>query len=229
MKEEIYVLKEACATKETGAYFPQISKMNADYNFDADNSIHCLGRKYHNSIPDNEPNFNYFVMNSKSKLTDFLSCSTLSSWGFIVSSKTKVILESTSLPIHKFFPVTIFYKKEFIKSYYYIHIVSYLYERINFNESTFYIGDDSDNIIKSNIKFKNHDELLNSKREFQKENISNRIFKQEIKLFEEPEFDIFCIKGEFDSDIYIKQNLKNSFANSGITGFETALSNKIKW
>lgn len=227
-KTKFYIIEESCGSSQVGPVYPQISKMMKGYDYEATDSVHAVSR-LHNEIPDFEPNFNYFILNGKSKLSDFLSFSVMTRVGFIVSSKVKNILENCTLPEHKFFTIKVLYKNVFIEDYYWLHIVCDLSKNIDFPKSKFEIFDKS-TFSSNTIVVNSRIELENLKLTIKESNKgSSRLSVSSLKfsLNTTPSYDLFEFKGVFDYDFYISENLKEIFFSEKITGIECILSNKL--
>src|SRR4051812_30041341 len=96
--------------KDVGSEFPQIQKMKSGYNSDGPHSVYKLGRCYE-ALPNFTPDLDGFILHSRAKKTDFISKS-LTSRGFIISEKVKRILSQYKLPLHAFYPIKLYHKKQ---------------------------------------------------------------------------------------------------------------------
>lgn len=133
---EYFIFRAACNTLETGSVYPQVQKMSPEYDYDSANSVHNLSRETDN-IPYFEPNLDYFIVSGKAKLTDLLSVSVMHG-GFLISQKLKNLFEQHKLPLHKFYPAKVNFKKEFFQ-YYWIHIISKFDYFVDFSKSSFFV------------------------------------------------------------------------------------------
>ncbi|RYU94333.1 hypothetical protein [Emticicia agri] len=230
MKENIYILEEACATKETGAYYPQITKMGKGYDYNAKDSIYIFSRQYYNSIPPFIPNFDHFVMNGKSKISDFLSCSLMGSTGFILSVQVKEIFEKFLLPEHRFYQIRLLRGKDFIENYYYLKVVCDLSDIVDYPNSIFIKKDIRDRILEE-IILDDKEAYIRKDQEVKKESkiqdIYYSLWAKKIALKYTIDFDLFSVRGTFDNKIYIKENLKNALFEKNITGAEILHTDRI--
>lgn len=226
-----YILEEACATKETGPCFPQISKMAKNYNFRSENSIYKLG-KYDEEIPDFEPDFDHFILKGNSKKTDILSNVFLTNTGFIISEKFKSCLKNFKLPKHKFYPVILKHGSDVINNYYYLHILNININEINFAESKFVTRGINNNIIEE-YKFHNIEELQNERKKIKEiANLKNEyvsLWSLKISLTKNFPYDFFRIGGTIDSKFYISSALKEKFIIEKLTGIEILETDKLRF
>ena len=215
-----YSLEEACATKETGSYFPQITEMFKGYDYSASDSVHNF-RKNDFLIKGNIPNFDTIKMNGLSKVTDLISQCVISGNGFIISKKLKEILEKYKLPKHWFFPVKILRRKEFLEDFFWFEIYTKenQVELVDFEKSIFYKvkGYSLRNKIEqikmdSSDDYKVKDKILNDQY-----GITHSILSEKIVLKRKAMLDIFKI-GVFDTKFYVSPILYQKLLDEKITG-----------
>ena len=215
-----YKFRDACATKETGAYYPQITEMIKGYDYNAHDSVHNF-RKNDFLKKGNIPNFDTIKMNGLSKITDLISQCVISGNGFIVSKKLKEILEKYVLPKHWFFPIKILRRKELLEDFFWFEI--FLEENqlqlVDYPNSTFYkvrnyslIDKIEQMSIKSFEDYKTKDEIISDESK-----MLYSISSEQIVLKSPPKMDIFKI-GVFDSNFYISNSLMKEIIESKITG-----------
>jgi hypothetical protein len=212
-----YILNLSSETSIIGNQYPQIQKMKPRYDYDGPHTVYKLGRHYQ-ALPDFSPDLDGFVLHSGAKPTDFLSNVFSSPNGFIVSEKVKNILQKLSLPLHSFYPIKLYHKKQQIGNYYWLHVICDLTEIVDYPASAFFIYKDysfdlgpvqvsSKEMLllkKSNLKGKNKDHNIT-------------IWAKKLKLTQNVKYDFFDI-GSFDNNHYISQQLKNIFEKEKVNG-----------
>jgi hypothetical protein len=204
-------------TPETGQQYPQVQKMSPGYDYKASNSVYALSREYQ-KFPDYEPNLDYFVLHGKAKLSDLLSVAVVHG-GFLISEKFQNVLEPFNLAPHKFYPARVYFRKQFYR-YYWMHIICDLSDQVDYSKSTFFVYHNySKNLGYTNVTSK---EELNKKREkIETDNPGKTvtIWAEKIHLNNafDHSLDLFDI-GNFDSNYYISEQLKNKIISEKITG-----------
>jgi hypothetical protein len=221
-----YIFKPAIDTPETGSVFPQVQKMRPGYNYQATNSVHALSREVEH-LPEYSPDLDYFVVNSKAKLTDLLSVA-VAYGGFLISPKLKELLEKFNLPAHKFFPAKVSYKTR-MYDYYWVHVICDLTNDVDYMHSTFFIYHNySQNL--GFITVSSKEDLLRKKEKLKKDNPDKTVTIWAEKIFFQPtvinDLDLFQI-GLFNSDYYISQKLKEEIINSKILGVSITDANNL--
>ena len=215
-----YKFRDACATKETGAYYPQIPEMIKGYDYNALNSVHNF-RKNDFLKNGNIPNFDTFRMNGKSKITDILSESVVSGNGFIVSKKLKEILEKYILPTHWFFPVKILRRDIVLEGFFWFEIFREKdqVQLVDFKKSTFYKGESyALRVLIEKIDIESFEDYkIKHKIISDESKMLYSILFEEIVLKSPPKMDIFNI-GRFDGNFYISNSLMEEIVESKITG-----------
>lgn len=134
-----YTFQPATNTPETGSQYPQVQKMRPGYDYKSPNSVHAFDRavRVGNSIPDFQPDMDYFILHNNAKASDLLSVAMIGN-GFLVSNKLKNILEQFNLPEHKFYQAPVHHKKQ-ILDYYWLQIICDFTAEVDFQASTFHM------------------------------------------------------------------------------------------
>lgn len=215
-----YKFRDACATKETGAYYPQITKMLIGYDFGAVDSVHNF-RKNNFLINGGIPNFDTLVMNGKSKVTDVISESIISGNGFVVSKKLKGILEKYVLPKHWFFPLKISRRDAVLEDFFWFEIFREedQVQLVDFKKSTFYKGKNyALRVLIERIDLESFEDYkIKHKIIFDESKMQYSILFEQIVLKSPSKMDIFNI-GMFDINFYISESLMKEIVESKITG-----------
>jgi hypothetical protein len=102
------------ASEDIGPTYPQHQTMGPGYDYDAPNSVHQLP---YDALPDFEPNFNTVVIHGHARLTDLLSSAPIQNTGYLVSPKLRAVLERSTLPPHRFYPVPMTHRKKPVAGY----------------------------------------------------------------------------------------------------------------
>jgi len=204
-----YSLSHSIETEQIGKEYPQIQSIGGTIKADASNSIYNV----YNEMPDFTPNLNYLEVHNNAKLTDVVSAS-ITSKGFIVNDKVKIILESFNLPLHKFFPATLAHKGVLNDNFYWF----------------FYSGDLSDFIDYSNTDFLLVDSFgerkeisINSKKDlktiYNNTSTLNKIRSTGIKYKDSIKLDLFE-SHLADSRTFISDKLKRILEENKVTGIQ---------
>jgi len=219
---EYYILKKSTEKNIIGSEYPQIQTMGGTVNRDADDSLYNV---YSNKFPDFIPNLNYFIVESKSILTDVLSASMIS-FGFIVNDKVKNIFEQHKLPPHKFYPATVQYNAKFYNNYYWFFFVSDVLNFVDYDKTSFFITDMIGEKIEDCKETKTANSLTNLKEVLPDDRDINSdliIFKKEII----EKYDIFKI-GFGDYYTFASKKIADNLINANITGFRILSTKKIQ-
>jgi hypothetical protein len=118
------------ATQGVGRTYPQHQEMGPKYDYDAPDSVHQLP---YDGFPDFEPNFRTVVIEPSAKLTDLISSAPIRSTGLLVSERFNGVLESFTLPPHRFYPVPMTHKKKPVKGYWWLQLPQ---PKVDLEEST---------------------------------------------------------------------------------------------
>jgi hypothetical protein len=212
-----YIFKPATNTPETGPEYPQVQKMRPGYDYKAHNSVHALSKEVEH-LPNYTPDLDYFVLNGKAKLTDLLSVSVVHG-GFLISPKLKDIFEQFNLPLHKFYPAKVSFKKELF-DYFWFHIISNLTDQVDYSHSKFFIYYNyAHNLGYVDIHSKKY--LIKKREKIKKDNQDKTvtIWAEQIKMnsISDHKLDLFEI-GMFDANCYISETLRNVIINQMVTG-----------
>jgi hypothetical protein len=221
-----YIFKPATNTTETGFVFPQVSKMRPGYNYGTPNSVHALSRAVEH-LPDYEPDLDCFVVDRKAKLTDLLSVS-VTYGGFLISPKLKGIFEQFNLPLHKFFPAKVSYKKELF-DYFWFHIVCNLTDQVDYSSSKFFTYYNYAHNL-GYVDIRSKEDLTKHRENIKKDNPGKTItiWAEKIKMNEQFDktLDLFEI-GMFDANFYISKRLKDMIMELGVTGLSISPADNI--
>jgi len=117
LDNQIYILKAAIGTKETGMAYPAIESYD-DYDFNGPNSVYKLDS---DKFPDFDPDIR-FKLAKGAKLCDIMGQGTISACGLLISQNVKDVLDQFKLVPHKYFTATI-EDKGIIHQYYWVHFV----------------------------------------------------------------------------------------------------------
>ena len=235
---KVYIIDTRIANKDTGPDILQSSRMKDGYNYESKNSVRGLPF-FRNKIPDFEPDLDYFLLHRSAKISDVISVQGLSE--FLVSERTKLLMEKLRLPEHIFFPAKLGYNDEhLISDYYLFHLASSYMDKIDFTRTQFYFlesckKDDLDKFsgqnvievkekwrgskhlwVKVGISARNPTELLELSRKRTKEPLTEKYyFKDDFMI----KHDFFHV-GDHDIRIYASEKAKQSFESEKITGIE---------
>ncbi|MEZ4906499.1 MAG: hypothetical protein R2771_02385 [Saprospiraceae bacterium] len=214
---ELYTIRPAVNTKETGSAYPQAG-LTLNYNRKSPNSIRNLKSC---ELPSFEPNFNYFELKMNANTTDLLSAS-MSLYGLMISKKLKFLLLLFDLQEFKLFDVPVLTPFESYQ-YYWLHFgPTDILKKVNYPESEFSLyefGAKKENI--SINSFEDFTLILKS--------ISNMSYikAEKITLFTLPTYDLFVIP-LIDGQYIISNKLKNEIERSKLTGIEIKPASHIK-
>lgn len=101
-----YALSTSTDLKVVGSY-TQTDGMGPTYDLSKPTSVWNIPDL---QVPDFEPDFDFFTLSSKAKLTDVISTGLITASGFIVNEKVKALFERMKLPSHRFYPAKVMYK-----------------------------------------------------------------------------------------------------------------------
>lgn len=99
---------------DVGRVYPQHQEMSRGYDYQAPNSVHHLPN---DAIPNFEPNFNTVIIHGHAKLTDLLSSGPIVKTGYLISARLRSVLEQFALPLHRFYPVPLTYRRKPVDGY----------------------------------------------------------------------------------------------------------------
>ncbi|WP_339682415.1 hypothetical protein [Gimesia maris] len=98
---------------------PQHQSMGSDYDYDAPDSVHQLP---FDGLPDFAPNFNTVLLEDRAIVTDLISSAPIRNCGWLISGKFKSILETFTLPPHRFYPVPVVHRSTEIPDYWWLQL-----------------------------------------------------------------------------------------------------------
>jgi hypothetical protein len=215
-----HIFQPACNTNETGPEYPQVQEMAPEYIYKAPDSVYALSKAVE-QLPNFTPNLNYFVVQSRAKLTDLLSVAPVHG-GLLVSSQLKYLLDKHNLtPIHKFYPANVQHKKQF-HHYFWLHIICNLTDQVDYPNSTFFIYHNYKNNL-GYVSIESKEDFTQQKEKIKRDNPGKTItiWAETIKLNKEfnAAIDLFEI-GTFDNNYYISERLRAALVSEKITGCE---------
>ena len=87
--------------------------------------------------PNFTPNLDYFIIEKKANVTDFISCTgIIYATGFIISENAKQIFEQFKLMHHYFYPIRLLHKNKFYQ-YHWLHFAEDYIYHIEYSKSSF--------------------------------------------------------------------------------------------
>jgi len=219
-----WILRNACATKETGKKFPQVKEIIGGNYWD-DGRPESVRNITYGVIPvEDRIDFGVLRLYKSSKVSDTISAANLSSDGFYLSEFAKEIFSQFNLGEHKYFPVT-FLHEGIYYNYFWLQLKTDFNPYINFDRSIFYeeigILDGS----KTEIKVSTLEELMRMKdRVFKEWSDKKREYTsiryKYIELNKDiPAVDIFGFS-RLGIDLFITQGLKDAILQGKLTGFD---------
>jgi len=222
-----YKLNIGNCSPETGTVYPQVQKMNSGYNYNEPNSVYALAR-YYKSFPEFSPNLDSFVLHRSAKPSDFLSNSIISSVGFLMSGKAKMIFECCKLTDHKFYQASVICKNNLI-NYFWLHYICNVREFVIYEESEFNVCMNFTTILGS-IKILSEENLILKEQTLKINNPGHTISILAKKIILNSSFnkniDLFKV-GKFDIDLYISERLMNLINSNNLTGVEITPATNI--
>lgn len=205
----LFKLDISLDNKVIGAY-PQVEEMIKGYDYDAKDSVYQLVYN-RNKYIDFTPNLESFLLKKKAKFTDLIGAIPIGgASGLLISGWFKEILTSFNLMTHQFFAAVIVNHVGHANLYYWMHLVSNLSLKVNYEFSKFYkSGGDK-------VKITSFENFLIKKKRL---GVFYKITSKEIAIQEKDieVLDLFYF-GNFDFGIYISERLKNKLEEKGITG-----------
>ncbi|TDU43198.1 hypothetical protein BXY82_0606 [Gelidibacter sediminis] len=178
-----------------------------------------------NDFPDFVPNFK-LELHHKAKPTNFLPKNP-ASFGWIIDTKFKMILDNYNLPKHHYYKVKV-YQNNKILDYYWLHyIVDDFWDFIDTDKSyveVFKFETPFDIKVIKNIPIISQKQIIEEEEKYDYGNIRIGSIKMN-KHF--PKYDLYqtrCI----NYNTIISENLRNDLIKEGMTGFETKLYDKFE-
>lgn len=219
---QYFILKEACATKETGPVYPQIQKWKPGYDDGKPDSFYSYWKASKGGeFPEFEPNMDSLIMHTRAKPTDMVSSGV--SLGFVISEKLKSIFQDFQLPPHRYFPAKIIHKKVPLDGYYFMHIISNYIDFVDYKKTTFFTCG-FNNIDPMPIPITSKEDFIKKAEELQDDSFIKKLPYRSIHSNHicfngdfDRNLDLFEI-GRFNINFYISEKLKNALTENGITG-----------
>ncbi|NBP67648.1 MAG: hypothetical protein EBU52_02790 [Cytophagia bacterium] len=202
-----YFLEEAIRTSDTGTQHPQILQMDTLHDYDDDNGVYAFARI---SLPQNNPSLKYLLLDKDAKLTDLLSTAMLRLRGFLINTKLKHILQSFSLPTHKFYSAYVKDDAGKVHDYFWLQmLMDYEMACIDFSKSEFVIEGSNDIILLNSYQdFVSQRETLKPRRIKLRNTSFNETFKsQSLDIFKIPILSMSWIISERLMDELIKRKI----------------------
>ena len=213
---EFYIIKPAVNTKETGSAYPQ-SGLCLNYDKNSQNSIRNL-KSF--ELPNFQPNFNYFELDTKANLTDLLSASMMQ-YGLMISEDLKSLITEFNIQEYQTFEVPVYSIKN-THQYYWLHFgETDILSNINFPKSNFAICEFG--VKKDNITIESYEHYQSTLSSIS--SMSN-IKAELISINSAPNYDLFVIPF-IDGLIYLSNNLKSAIEQSNLTGIDIKLATHL--
>jgi len=203
--------------KEIG-YHPQTEIEPESFGFLSIGSTNEVRR---NVLRDDNVRINLLI-NEKSKVTDYLYNSSIT-FGFVVSSRLKKIIETCSLPPHRFYPVTAIHKGQYL-DYFWFHYMVDIYQHVDLMASSITIFHKFNFNIIDKIKIESIEKVKKIK--------SLLPFDQAMKFNEIilrkgfPGYDVFDLTGVQFIPI-VSERFLDKLQKNLVTGFESQEYNQI--
>lgn len=211
-----YILKNSTGD-DIGKEYPQTDGMCLEHRSSEPNCISFLPNL---EMPGFEPNLDYFVLDKKAKLTDFISTALINASGFIVSKKIKYTLEKFDIAKYKFYPARILFKNKFY-DYYWLHFCEDMSPLIDLANTTFDLKTSITwniwNIVEGNIHFKTYDHFLQKHHD---KEILDQLFPQKLYFKSNGKKKHILTFKYLGTKVLISSELAQAFSNEKITGYE---------
>ena|SRR3989344_8685466 len=213
-KVSFYYIENSTELKVVGNY-PQIIDYEERKKINSNSISNDEFAKYKGRNCDFTPNLDTYILHSKAKLTDYVSCALCPGGDMLISKKFSSLINK-----HKFAGIQVFNSSvkqlsEAPITFDLIHFNYCLEDKINF-----FLTEYNYNIYPElkNGSIKDYPEYLNFRKI-----IDKRGMLRATKLVLNSDFDTtldFFVLSWLDQRIYISEKLKNSLAESKITGVE---------
>lgn len=213
-----YIFRDSLSTEKIGKHYPQSQEMSNGYLY---NDPHSIWQIRNERLPFT-PNLDAFVLNGQSKKTDVISAVAINNNNNILIRTDLVkILHNLNICEHQVFPATVIYRKKKF-NYSLLHFYNYHNQFIDFNKSTFFLGD--------KFRAKKHTLEIKDLNEFRQLNLdlkkNNTFRNRETINFEKIvlkdgkiEFDFFRLNVATNYFV-ISENLKNAIDTHDISGVD---------
>lgn len=218
---EWFVIKNSIG-KDVGNVYPQTDGMAPGYDLKKANSVHNIPNA---KFPDFEPDLSYFVLDKKAKLTDVISTGLISAGGFIINDKVRKIFDQFNLPIHKYYPARILYKKSLYNNYQWMHFGNDSSEWIDFSKSEFQIMHPLPFFREETytITANSAAEVSSEKKKYSSD---YELFPRQIVFKPQFNLDLILLNMTWHK-YYVNKNIIDDLSKNNITGFEYLPSNAI--
>ncbi|MDB4918189.1 hypothetical protein [Mucilaginibacter sp.] len=213
-----YFLSVSTKEDEIGCYH-QTTGLPEGYTskwYDEPNSMTNLTDS---SLPDFVPDL-IWELKDDAILTDIISAGNITATGFLMSEKAKAIFERFNLIEHKFHKASLIVKDQTL-AYYYLQLVNMDFTEINFNKSSFCIG----NVFRmkeNDINILSSHDLIEKQKKLE---LGHIIYAEKLSVNETfKALDLFFFSIIHD-DIFVSQNLLNELIENNITGYDVTIQN----
>lgn len=213
----IYILREALNPSEIGHTFPQVQN--------------TIGGSPYNLPPQDRPatdlNIPVFLLHSKSKKIDYISCSN-SFFGMLVSPKLKNLLIKHKLPAHQVFPAKIKHYNKYY-DYFLINIYEDALHYIDFEASRFYQGTAAGSWTKDiNINSIEEYTRMSKNMPQMSDGMDTFVLISELRLREDIiDTDVFRLR-RLLTHYFVSEKLKNELIENHITGVDFIPVDQLK-
>jgi hypothetical protein len=202
---------------ESGIY----NQLQFELDYELEFSDNCYSNLKNYELPNFEPVFGKLILHPNAQLTDFLSISLgeIGGNGFIISEKAKQLFSNFNLPIHRYYPLSIYKQggEKLGQNYFWLQIIDSI-NIIDYKQSRFFITVAKPPIIeKIFLSTQNHQELINECAKlrglraigFEKLVLNDNYRENPLDIFFIPKGTIYGI---------ISERLKNKLEEENITG-----------
>jgi len=217
MSDKFYSLKVSTEITKIGKGFPQTDGMGKGYNLRGPNSAWNI-KNY--AVLDFIPDLNYFNIDKRAILTDFISTAIISADGFLINDKVGHLLDDFVLTKHTYYQATLKYRNKMFSNYFWLHFTFSDDDLIDFEKSSF--------ILTEPLPFFRTQEIhVNSKSKaeileiWKKEN-SLSLFPNKIIFKPHQRQDLYSFSFLWQRH-YISENLFTRFESEKISGIDTLI------
>ena len=217
-----YILKNSTG-RDTGTIAGiQIKNRSLEYDYNGENSYQFLPDLVPPKIT---PNLDYFIIEKKAIMTDFISCiGIIYATGFIISEKAKQLFEQFSLMQHYFYSAKLLHKNKF-HQYYWLHLSEDYIYYIDYDKSAFNTTKPAGWTIsgwdeqRQVIKIDSPQAMMSVRKEIAGIRIITPT-KLYLKGIENPKLDLLAFSSFGENRVLISERLKNGMMAENITGIE---------
>ena len=217
-----YVLKNSTGDDIGNVTGIQIKGRSFDYPYNDQSSYQHLSNLTPARIT---PNFDYLIVEPKAIMTDFISCTgIIHATGFIVSEKSKKLLEQFKLMPHHFYPVRLLHKTKFY-DYHWLHLEHDYINDIDYNKSAFITKKPSPWNIpnwdeeKTSVNIRSIENMISVR----KENAGIRTIEPSFLHLANPlvrDLNLFAFSSFGDDNVIISEKLKDAIDEFHLSGTE---------